>query len=498
MGRHLFITLFLLCIVCLIADPAVAEEAAEELEDDSPPIPMPGEEMAIPLPGDELVPLPGDEAVPLPGDEAAVPEPALVPGQFAGNSPFPWDLRGYVEDTFNGEYVKQGSHESLLNVLRARLNLSGRPDPHFDFGLGLIGTLYTGATDIPMARYFPDSLQKTLIPPSTIAVSEGMVLALPGVADFYHYQLSNNIYIQEAFGTLYVPYFRLRVGRHKFYTGTGYAYNPIDLFNYKNPLDPTYEVDGMDAIFFSIELPAQVEIQGLARVSDRFKEMDYLARLTASIGPVDLGFQYTHHIRKRMDWQAMNQPAAIAAFVSGAEIGEFERRFRWHLVAAEFAAEIWEIGIHAEGGYAFIRSVGDPGTLAHAAENHERFLVGLDHTFDFELYILVEYLHVGQGRDGTSEITLNDRMGFFAGEQIAIDKDTVFIGLSYPLSDLIELSLYTIVACNDPSAIINPWLIFDLYPGLKLSLTANVALGSEEGSNGKAGTGGFARLRFNF
>jgi hypothetical protein len=46
--------------------------------------------------------------------------------------------------------------------------------------------------------------------------------------------------------------------------------------------------------------------------------------------------------------------------------------------------------------------------------------------------------------------------------------------------------------------IINPWLIYDIRPGLKMAFAANFPVGSEDSQNGKAGVSGFFRLKWNF
>ena len=309
---------------------------------------------------------------------------------------------------------------------------------------------------------------------------------------------AEDIFVQEAFGTLYTDHLRLRVGRHKFYTGTGYAYNPTDLFNVKDPLDPTYEVNGIDAMLLSIDLPQQTEIQGAVKYSDHFDTTDYRVRLKTYISGWDMAIQYTYYLKKRVDWEALNTETALTELMQGMSFDAFTREFRWHLVAAEFAGELWEWGIYGEGGYVFITEPDDVGTLKDAAKDHERLLLGIDHTFDFQLYFILEYLRIGQGRTDSADITLNDRMAYLNGEVLSNNRDTLFTGVSYPLTDLTEFSLYAIVGCNDPSVLINPWLVYDIRSGLKLSFSANIPIGDENGQNGKAGPSGFVRLRFNF
>ena len=432
-----------------------------------------GQETAIPLQGEE-------GAIPMPGDDNAAKLPGSI-GEHAATSGL--SIRGYVENTFNYEQSKSQKRELLLNSTRSRLNLSGKPGKNFDFCIGVVGTLNSGATEFDLAGYMPDKLQEQIVPEAS------------GV---FKQRIENEIFLQEAFGTLYMPDFRLRIGRHKFYTGTGYAYNPIDIFNYKNPLDPTYEINGLDSVLATFELPRQTEIQGFMKFAHRLSSNGYLLRLKTYIGGWDMALQYSEDTKERVDWETINSSEAATALAQGASFEDFSREFRWRLLGAEFAGEIGGIGIHGEGGYAFIKSEGDAGTLTDAGEDHERFLMGIDYTFDFQLYLIAEYLRIGQGKTDSSEITLNDRMAYLSGEILSTNRDTVFTGFTYPLTDLMDFSLYGILACNDPGAIINPWLLYSIYPGVNLSFTAYVPVGDEQSQNGEIGPGGFVRLKFSF
>ena len=445
------------------------------------PLMLYAQEETIPMPGDDAaIPLPGEESIPLPGENTDSPEPVSIKSDFS----FPFEFRGYVENTATIEYLKEDEEEMMLNAGRVRVNLSGEPDNSLDFGIGLVGTINKGALDVALTDYLPDDLQKRII---------------PGTEEIFNYHLEDDdIFLQEAFGTLYTEHFRLRVGRHKFYTGTGYAYNPIDLFNVKDPLDPTYETDGLDALLLTLELPKQTEIQGVVQYDDHLDTTDYLARVKTYIHGWDVALQYTHYLKERVDWEALNTEEALTNLTQGMSFDAFKREFHWHLVAAEFAGELWEWAFYGEGGYVFIDKPDEVGTLKDAAKDHERLLLGIDHTFDSQLYVMLEYLRLGQGRTDSADITLNDRMAWLNGEVLSNNRDTLFTGISYPVTDLIDFSLYAIIGCNDPSAIINPWLIYDIRPGLKLSLNLNIPVGGEGSQNGKSGASGFARLKFNF
>ncbi len=428
----------------------------------------------IPLPGDETnIPLPGETRTATPGSKAVT-------------------LRGYVENTTTVEYLEATEKETLLNATRARLNLGGRPSKNIDYGIGLAGLLYAGACEYDLTAYLPAPDAATVAVPPLFAMN-----------------LENSIYLQEAFVTLYLPHLRIRAGRHKFYTGTGYAYNPTDLFNRKNPLDPTYETDGIDALLVALELPKNFEIQGLIHINDSFRKAGYMGRLKGHILGWDMALQYTHAVRKRYDYSSLNtmagllpaetDPGYAAAYIALAETApNYYRSFRWHFAGGELSGEILGINFNAEGGYAWIEATGNQGTLDRAGKNHERFLVGFDYTFPFQLYVMAEYLRIGQAASNKETITLNDRLAYYSGETLALTRDTIFSGITYPFTDLMDGALYCIAGINDGSVIINPRIDWSIFPAAKLIISVYVPLGSEKSQVGRSSVSGFIRVKINF
>ena len=114
------------------------------------------EEMDIPLPGEE-------SAIPMPGDDNTTQLPGISGSDTTGSG---LNVRGYVENTFNYEQSKTHHREFLLNSTRSRLNLSGKPDKNFDFGIGIVGTLNSGAVEFDLASYMPDPNQHKIDLPS--------------------------------------------------------------------------------------------------------------------------------------------------------------------------------------------------------------------------------------------------------------------------------------------------------------------------------------------
>lgn len=416
----------------------------------------------------------------MPGDEASVPMPGAADSEGAGDD-IPWyarppmrlKLSGYLEDTVSAA-------RQINNTVRSRLNLARSFGDRADFGLTLIATVSRGDTDFD---FFPYQSSE-----------DRAVIRAMGLRDVFVYPANREeVYLQEAFVTVHADPLRLRIGRHKFYSGTGYAYNPIDLFNRKNPLDPTYEVDGNDAVLVTLMLPAETQLEAAAIFEDETdpighdirsgdQQANYQVRLKSYLRGWDVALQYTHATRLRIDYES----------------GFVMREFRWRMAAVEFSGEIGGVGVHGEVGYAWVDPVRGEGTLSRASKDHLRLLVGADYTFENQLYVMAEYLHLGQGSSSGRTMGLNERMAFLSGETLSMDKDTLFAGASYPITDLSELALYAIVGCSEGSVIFNPRYDYKIGEAWKLTVSAYFPFGPEDSLADNGGPGGFVRLRYSF
>ena len=440
----------------------------------------------IPMPGDSTDSVSKNEsnAVPMPGEDNDLDTSFYdnSSSQFLNNKT---EFSGYIENTLNLEEVKAINEIVPLNITRARLNLNGNPVSEIDFALGIIGILNSGKTNIKIDNYIPKVNEK-----NKNYLNDKINLNLLKEMTF---NLENKLYIQEAFVTLYFSSLKIRTGRQKFYTGTGYAFNPIDLFNQKNALDPTYETDGIDSLLIEYELPLDTQLQIFTKLSQRFFLSDYLIKLKSSIGNTDLGLQYSQNIQKKYADKGVM----------------YKHSLLYKMFAAQFVTELLGIGFHGEGGYVFsldyvntFNYINNESSKLSKPEyllkKHERFLLGFDYTFDFQLYVIAEYLRTGNAKNDISEITIADRLSFLEGDIIAINQDTLFTGLSYPLTDLSEFSIYFLTGLNDSSLIINPWIMVDLHPGVKLSFTMNIPKGDEKTQLGIVGYSGFARIKINY
>ena len=404
------------------------------------------------------------DSIPMPGESFG----AGVEDDASGLEFFSEGLSGYLEDTLNFEYLKASEETTQLNNLKLRLNTEGSYRDYFRYGVTMIGVANTGDREFSLLSYLPEIVE------NQIPVE---------FRDAYNYTLKDDqLYLQEAYGEWLWNALTFRFGRHKFYSGTGYAYNPIDLFNRKNPLDPTYETNGQDALMLTLRTGSGTDIEAVARTEDDYRSFDSQIRVKTFYEGWDLAAGLTRYGKKRIDWVE----------------GGIEREFTWNMISAEFSGEIGGVAVYGEGGWVMIDSPDEVGSLNRAAKDHERLLIGVDYTFENQLYLMAEYLRFGQGISGPSEMDLNDRFAYLTGEVISPDKDTLFLGASYPVTDLMDFSLYGIINCNENSAILNPWLVWDVRTGWKLSLSITIPVGKDDGSLGRADMAGFIRLRYSF
>ena len=403
-------------------------------------------------------------SIPLPGSGYGIAKQETP----ADNLWLPTEWNGYLEDTFNAEYLKARGSLTQLNNLKIRLNTEGTPGEHFRYGLTLIGIANSGDRQFGLTGYLPEIIEDQI--PSEYR-------------DAYGYRVKDDeVYLQESYGEFLTDRMTLRFGRHKFYSGTGYAYNPIDLFNRKNPMDPTYETNGQDALMLTLRLDSGAEIEAVARTEDDYRSFDTQVRIKAFYDGWDLAAGLTRYRKQRIDW-----------IDSGAQ-----RQFIWNMISVECSGEVLGMGVYGEAGWVMVDNPKDIGSLSRAGRDHERLLIGVDYTFESQLYLMAEYLRLGHGRKGPADMDLNDRFAYLTGEILSSDKDTLFLGGSYPVTDLMDFSLYAIVNCNENSAILNPWLVWDIRSGWKLSLSMTLPVGNRDGSLGRMDKGGFVRLRYSF
>ncbi|MEE9167965.1 MAG: hypothetical protein V3U24_10975 [Candidatus Neomarinimicrobiota bacterium] len=295
-----------------------------------------------------------------------------------------------------------------------------------------------------------------------------------GLVEF-PFSLQDTLYLDNAYLRLSAKAFDVTVGKQQLSLGTGYAWNPLDIFNRKQLLDPTYEQTGVNSIRLEIPVAERLLVDLILSPGHEWNSSDRLMRGKIGLGRFDIITTAGIY-----DWSLTKfdsstfQPARAnekRRMIGGAAVGEL---FKW--------------GVWGEGGWISVES----------DEEFLEFLVGADHTFDFSTYLLLEYYHNGNGFLNRENLRLEDYLSYFSGEAHSLMQDYVFLFVNHPVTDLLTLGMFGIANLNDESAVINPQLEYSLFEDVVLSLLLSTSRGHDDSEFGVQDWGVRLRVRAYF
>ncbi len=256
----------------------------------------------------------------------------------------------------------------------------------------------------------------------------------------------------------------ITVGKQPLSIGTGYIWNPTDIFNRKDMLDPTYELSGVSALRLQYS-GSRGDLDFIAQpFGDGSSVTAYLA------GTTRLGHFELTGLAARRTFQSSGTAEAYDGY-GGSAVGELLGLGVW----AEFLAN---------------RS-GNSGTFK------SEWTAGLDYTFESSFYFMLERYHNDRGgiyspEDGYSPVGVFDYLGGF---NRALAGDYQFIMLRYPLGDLHSLSLWGIRNISDDSYVVAPQLSLSLFEDVDADISLYLFEGSANSEFGTQQLGGRIRLR---
>ncbi len=167
---------------------------------------------------------------------------------------------------------------------------------------------------------------------------------------------------------------------------------------------------------------------------------------------------------------------------------------RWRLVSAGIDAGVGDLGLHAEGGHARLNPESGPeGDDLAAAYSH--FLVGIDYTFENNLYLVLEYFQ--EDRSGGDDIQTH-RPSLLTDDGRTPGRDNYLVGARYPLTDLTSIEFYNIVNDGDASILVNPWLILSAGDIFSLKLSAQFPFAKDHKPLEDAAPAAFGGIQLNF
>jgi hypothetical protein len=365
------------------------------------------------------------------------------------------DIFGYFEPQYAFLYREGESYQLNADKLRADLrhSISG-----VEFGADLVYTLYYGKKNWNMLDFLPD----------------GIIAEIPdNIRSNFLFSFNDSLYVDNMYVRMSNSRILCTIGKQQFSPGTGYFSNPLDIFNSKDALDPTYEQTGHNGARLDVMLQDRMNFMFLySPIEGNWISSGKLLRLKIGLGHFDFtlsGYDFRERITDFYSFSVINQ--------------------RRRLVGCEFVGQLFGVGIWGEGAYNFVEET----------EDFYEFLVGADYTFESGLYFLMEYHRNERGKENYRDYNVNDWLRFYLGESKTISRDQMYGVVSYPITDLINLQLLSIFCVNDRSAAIVPVIDYNIFENVDINIMGNVYTGNQGRTyNSRLGNGLLIRARVYF
>lgn len=385
---------------------------------------------------------------------------------------------GYFEPQYagmqvNGQFFNLSSNKLRVDLkkdLSERVSFKG----NFDY------ITYHGKTEWNILDYLPDHITQSI--PSAMAsmftLNFGDMVQKVGPMTASR---PDRIFLDNANLRLSFKRFDLTVGKQQLSMGTGYTWNPTDLFNTRDILDPTYEQPGHNAIRIDVPLSPACHFTACYVPGEKWKDSARMLKLKSRLGHFDLSVLGIQRIWNLTDYNSF-------------QTGVYDRK----LVGGDLTGELLGLGVWAEGGYNIVHWHNN-STIIPAVKDHWEMVWGADYTFSSGLYIMAEYYHNSMAPNNWQRYSLNSWMWMFSGEMKTLCRNQVSTLLQYPLTDFITAGSSLIASAGDGSVAFVPMVLYSVFQDVDLTVFGNIYLGREgRAYNSKMGNGGLARLRVYF
>ncbi len=267
----------------------------------------------------------------------------------------------------------------------------------------------------------------------------------------------NKIILDRALLKLYFKYFDIYIGRQMIAWGTGYGFNPTDVWNKKSPLDPNAPKVGVNAMRMEIPFGS---ISGLSLVVSPGADFEHSSggfRVKGNLGGYD--FSLCGMRIMNADMELLGLPKKVIAGV-------------------DMAGQIGDVGVWSEC------VVVNPVYMNMDYTGFDSLYIqadlGLDYTFTNGLYTMLEYYYNGLGQYTSDNYSFRDFLNMFGGEMSGMGQNYLMFGITKDMFDHYILSLFALGNLNDQSVILLPSLEYSFHDNISLKLSSQIGLGDDK------------------
>ena len=368
---------------------------------------------------------------------------------------------GYYESQYMGSEISHNYYQVYSNKLR--LDLKGGLSERVTFAANFDYITYNGKTSWNIFD---------LLDPKVVAQ------APVGSESYFTFLFENRNYLDNAYLKLAFKRFDLTLGKQQISIGTGYAWNPLDVFNIKDLLDPTYEQPGHNAVRIDLPLTLAYNLTVLVGPEETWGNSEKMLELKGRLGHFDFSLNAIEKLWMYTDFMTFD---SVNGFPTTAEL----RR----IIGSSISGELLGVGLWAEYGYNDLE----------INENFFELVVGIDYTLDWGTYLMAEYFHFSTGKTAVDYYTLNDWMRTYVNQQKVLSRDQLYLFAMHPLTDLLTASVATIINLSDGSLALVPTLNYSFSDNVEITGYVSYNLGTAGTVfDSNLGNGGILRARVYF
>lgn len=279
---------------------------------------------------------------------------------------------------------------------------------------------------------------------------------LPGISDVYYssFLAQDEFKVDRALIKLYTNKADFYVGKQQMGWGTGYAWNPTDIFNQKSPMDPNAAKLGALSMRSEIGLPSSGLLSLVmipAHVLNRFSAG---ARLSYPLPWFDASLSAVRFNNSDREFMGLPIKFQLGADLSGEVTSK--------------AIGVWAEGCLANPLYK---------TYTDFDSSYIQAVLGSNYTFENGLLVTAEYYYNGLGND-TKNYSLTNFLYMMSGDMSGYAQHYLFGGTNKKLlNDYLDLNLFTLINLVDYSFALIPSTAYSFTDDISLELGASIFVG---------------------
>lgn len=229
---------------------------------------------------------------------------------------------------------------------------------------------------------------------------------------------------------------RIIIGKQSLYWGVGRVFRPLDIFNRVNYFEPGYERPGSNALLGYFSLGSLSNIRGIFIPRGDFRETLTGLRVGTNAIKNDIGITAIHQSSQRRT-----------------------------IIGGEITGELL-LGYWGEASFTWEDTM-----------DYSKIAVGLDYTFPWMIYTMLEYFFDGSGEDDPADY---DYAKITSGERQTLAQQYLYASIGLLYNPFLRPSISTIINVDDRGFMIIPSLSYSVLENTELTLGMNYAIGSEE------------------